>query len=219
MITRQAQYSPYSNQKVYSLMLKKLFPALFVILVFITGAAAQEVEVDRYAVNARIDLAASAIDARASLAISNLSPAPKPKLYFRLTKLAKVGSASVNGAPAQVEITEDRRVPSLNQVAITPSAPVPGSAKATVDFSYRIEVPDSSGVAAVYPGEVLMAPEAVWVPMPSTAFTLYGPTTAPFTLTVTAPPGASGFRVASAGALKADAGNQSFTFEQALNSL
>ncbi|HYP29886.1 MAG TPA: tetratricopeptide repeat protein [Blastocatellia bacterium] len=200
-------------------MLKKLFPALLLIIAFTTGAAAQEVEVDRYTVNARIDMAASAIDARASVAISNLSPTPKPKLYFRLTKLAKLTAVTVNGAPAQFEASEDRRVATLNQVAVTPSASVPGSAKATVDFTYRIEAPDSSGVAAIYPGEVLMAPEAVWVPMPSTAFTLYGPTTAPFTLTVTAPPGVGGFRAASAGALKADAGNQSFTFEQPQNSL
>jgi len=200
-------------------MLKKFLPALFVVIAFTTVAAAQEVEVDRYTINARIDVAASAIDARASLAISNLSAAPKAKLYFRLTKLAKVGAATVNGAPAQVEVTEDRRVPTLNQVALTPTASVPGSAKATVDFTYRIEAPESSGIAAINTGEVLMAPEAVWVPMPSTAFTLYGPATAPYTLTVTAPTGAGAFRAASAGVLKADASNQTFTFEQPLNSL
>ncbi len=84
-------------------------------------------------------------------------------------------------------------------------------------MAYRIEAPESSGLAAIYPGEALMLPEAVWFPMPSTPFTMYGPTTAPFTLSVNIAPNATGFRAASAGTLKSE--GQRVIFEQPLNSL
>lgn len=198
-------------------MLKRILPALFVVAVFAVDAAAQEVEVDRYNVNARIETAASAVDVRAALSISNLGQSSKPKLYLRLTKLAKVSAALVNGASATFETVEDRRVTTLNQIIITPQSSIAAGAKATVEVTYRIEAPESTATVHVYPGEVLLTPGAVWVPMPSTMFTLYGPTTAPFTLTLSAASPAAGFRALSSGTMKNDA--QGATFEQALNSL
>ena len=70
----------------------------------------------------------------------------------------------------------------------------------------------------IYPGEVLLTPESVWVPMPSTMFTMYGSTTAPFTIEITTASTANNFRAASAGALKSSSG-QTYTFDQPLNSL
>lgn len=199
-------------------MLKKVIFALSLVFALTASAAAQDVEVDRYNVTARIDLAASALDARATLAISNLSASPKSKLYLRLTKLAKVSAATIGGATAQVEIAEDRRVATINQVIITPQTAIAAGANANLEIAYRIEAPESSGLISVYPGEVLMTPESTWFPIPSTIFTLYGATTAPFTLSVTVPAG-SNLRVASAGALKTDSGAQTFTYEQPLNSV
>ncbi|HVG20336.1 MAG TPA: tetratricopeptide repeat protein [Blastocatellia bacterium] len=200
-------------------MLKRSLSALSIAFIFATGAAAQEVEVDRYNVTARIDAAASALDSRASLALSNQSQSPKPKLYFRLTKLAKVTAATVNGAPAQVETAEDRRVTTLNQIIITPQTPLAAGATAAVEVSYRIEAPETSPSIHIYPGEALLAPEAVWVPMPSTMFALYGPNTAPVTVAVTMAQGAGNLQAASAGAIKGEAAGQTVTFDQSLNSL
>jgi TolA-binding protein len=199
-------------------MFKKLITALFIALFFTSGAMAQEVEVDRYNINARIDAGASSVDVRAAVTISNLSQAPKSRLYFRLTRLAKISGVTVNNAPAQFDVSEDRRVSTLNQVSVTPAASIGGGASATVEISYRIESPDSTPLAHVYQGETFLAPESVWFPMPSTMFTLYGATTAPFTLTATAAAPAGNFRVASAGTLKGDS-SQGFVFEQSLNSL
>jgi len=70
-------------------MLKRLLAVLFFTSVVAVNAAAQEVEVDRYNINVRIDAASSAVDTRASLSISNLGQAPKPKLFLRLSKLAR----------------------------------------------------------------------------------------------------------------------------------
>ncbi|HJQ70301.1 MAG TPA: tetratricopeptide repeat protein [Blastocatellia bacterium] len=198
-------------------MLKRFVFALFIALSLTAVAAAQEVDVDRYDITVNLDPAASALEARAAVTVSNLSQTPKPKLYLRLTKLAKVGGATVAGSPAQVETTDDRRVTTLNQIVITPSTPLAAGASAKVEVSYRIEAPESTALAAIYQGEALMLPEAVWFPMPSTPFTMYGPTTAPFTLSVNIAASAAGFRAASAGASKAE--GQRFVFEQPLNSL
>ena len=198
-------------------MLKRIFPAIFFVsFIAITGAA-QEVEVDRYNVNARIDTAASAVDLRAALSISNLGQSAKPRLYLLITKLAKVSGVVVNGAAARFESAEDRRVTTLNQIIITPQSAVEAGAKATVEVTYRIEAPESTPMIHVYPGEVLLAPGAVWVPMPSTMYTVYGPTTAPLTITVSAASPAGGFRALSSGTIKSD--GQNSTFEQPLNSL
>lgn len=199
-------------------MLKRILPALIVVAVLAFSAAAQEVEVDRYNINARIDTAASAVDVRAALAISNLGQSSKPKLYLRLTRLAKVSTVTVNGAAAQAETVEDKRVTTLNQIVITPQSPIEAGAKATVEVSYRIEAPESTPLIHIYPGEVLLTPGAVWAPMPSTMFApLYGPTTAPITLTVSAVSPAGNFRALSSGTLKNE--GQNSIFEQPLNSL
>jgi hypothetical protein len=80
-------------------MFKKLITALFIALFFTSGAMAQEVEVDRYNINARIDAGASSVDVRAAVTISNLSQAPKSRLYFRLTRLAKISGVTVTMRP------------------------------------------------------------------------------------------------------------------------
>lgn len=198
-------------------MLKRFVPAVFIIAVFAAGAAAQEVDVDRYNITARIDTAASSVDVRATLTISNLSQTPRARLVLRLTKLAKVTTATVNGASAQVDTTDDRRVNTLNQIGITPQASIEPGAKATVEVTYRIEAPESTPTIHIYPGEVMLAPESVWFPMPSTMFTMYGAATAPFTLTLSASSPASNFRAYSSGTLKTE--GQNATFEQSLNSL
>ncbi len=199
-------------------MYKKLLAALFLAFVSAGAVSAQDIEVDRYNITARIDLAAGALDARAGLEISNLGSSPKDRLYLKLTKLAKITAATVNGVAARVDSAEDRRVIALNQITLTPEVAIAAGAKAKVEISYRLEVPESTSTAGITASEVLMAPEAVWFPTPSTMFAMYGAVTAPFTLTVNGPSNAPNFRVASAGALKSD-GGQTFTFDEPLDSL
>lgn len=198
-------------------MLKRILIVINFVAVFAVSAAAQDIEVDRYNLNARIDTAASAVDVRASLALSNLAQSPKPKLYLRLTKLAKVSAVTVNGGSATFETAADRRVPTLNQLIITPASSIAAGAKATVEVTYRFEAPESTPMIHIYPGEVLLAPASMWVPMPSTMFTMYGPTTAPVSLTVSATSAIGTFRALASGAMKND--GQNSTFEQPLNSL
>lgn len=199
-------------------MLKRLFSVSFIVIAFAVAAPAQEVEVDRYNLNARIDTAASAVDVKAALSISNLGQSPKAKIYLRLTRLAKVSAATVNGASAQVETIEDKRVTTLNQIVITPASPVVAGARATVELTYRIEALESTAAVHIYSGEVLLTPESVWFPMPTTMYAPpYGPTTAPFTLTVSVASPSGNFRALSSGTLKIE--GQNSIFDQPLNSL
>ena len=200
-------------------MLKRVTIGLVILIATAITAAAQEVDVDRYNITARIDVAASAADVRAAISVSNLAQTPKAKLYLRLTKLAKVASVTVNGSAAQFETSDDRRVTTLNQIIITPSAPLAAGATGSVEVSYRIEAPESTALLHIYAGDVVLSPDAVWFPMPSTVFTLYGAATAPGSVTISFANAPSNFRAASSGALKSDGGGQSFTFDQPLNSL
>jgi tetratricopeptide (TPR) repeat protein len=195
-------------------MLKKLVPAFLLVTAVAVSASAQDVEVNRYNITATVDVASSAVDVRAALELSNLSDSSKSRLYLRLTKMAKVSGVTVNGSAAQADISDDHRVTTLNQVIVRPAASIGAHSTATVEVTYRIEAPESSSLVHVYPGEVLLAPDAIWVPMPSTLFTPYGAVTAPTTLTVSFA-GAGGFRAAASGALKGESGG--FTFEQTLN--
>jgi len=198
-------------------MQKKLLTALLFVFAAAISASAQEIEVNRYQVSAKIDVAASAIDVHASLNITNLGASAKPKLYFRIAKLAKVSSVTVNGGSATVEAVDDRRATTLSQLTVTPAASLAAGASAPVEFNYRIEAPESSPLIHVYAGEVFLAPEAVWVPMPSTFYTLYGPTTAPATTTISISGASQSFRAASSGTGKSDASG--FSFEQPLNTI
>lgn len=193
--------------------MRKICFAFLLTLFCVITAAAQDTEVERYNLNVRVDTAASAMDIRATLAIVNLSQAPKSRIFLRLTKSAKVTAVSVGGASAQFEIQDDRRTTSLNQLIISPPSAIEGGAKANLDVTYRIEAPESNALITISASEVLLSPDSVWVPVPSTGFALTGASTAPFTLTAAA----NNLRVASAGTAKSDASNQ--TFEQPLNSV
>ena len=104
-------------------MLKNFISILFLFSIFCISAAAQDIEVDRYNINARIDTAASAVDVRASIILLN-SQTSRQNFRLTLTKLAKVSAAAVNGSPAKFETVEDRRVTTLNQIVITPQASI-----------------------------------------------------------------------------------------------
>ena len=197
-------------------MLRRFIPGTLFVLIAASLAVAQEVEVDRYSVNARIDATASAVDVRAGLAVANLGQSPKSKIYLRLNKQAKVSACTFNGVAAPFEVTDDRRASALNQIVISPAASLAVGAHATLELTYKIEAPESSPLIAIYSGEVLLAPDAIWVPMPSTPYTLYGAPTAPVSMTITSNAGLKG---ASSGVAKPDSNAQSVTFDQPLNSL
>jgi tetratricopeptide (TPR) repeat protein len=198
-------------------MIKKLLVATLAVLALSCAAIAQEMDVDKYTITAKIDFAASALDVQAQLQLVNPANTSKPKIFLRLAKQAKLAQVTLGNEPIQADTSEDHRFAGLTVITITPASSVPPGGRVTVGVNYRIEVPASTALLSIYPGEVLLLPEAVWLPAPSTAFAIYGANTAPFSLRVSATPSGPGFRVASAGAGRSD--GQSFTFEESANSL
>src|SRR5215467_7227094 len=198
-------------------MLKRLLISILAVLSMACAVAAQELDVEKYTINAKIDFKASALDAQAQLQLFNPASTSKPKIYLRLTKQAKVSQVTLGGAPVQHDTSEDHRFTGLNIITVTPGGSIPPGERLTVGVNYRLEVPDSTALLSIYPGEVLLLPEAVWFPAPSTPFAIYGANTAPFALNVSATGTRPGFRVASAGRARVE--GQSFSFEQSANSL
>jgi tetratricopeptide (TPR) repeat protein len=198
-------------------MLKRFLIAILAVLAMSCAAVAQEMDVDKYNITAKIDFGTSAVDVQSQIQLVNPASTSKPKIFLRLTKQAKLGQVTIGGAPVQADTSEDHRFPALNMITVTPSSSIPPGGRVTVGVSYRLEVPDSTALLSIYPGEVLLLPEAVWFPAPSTAFAIYGANTAPFTLSASAAPSGAGFRVVSAGAVRGE--GQAFTYEESANSL
>src|ERR1041384_7199602 len=78
--------SQKNSSKVLLLMVKNFLLALCTVLAFAVVATAQEVEVDRYNINARGRRAPDPAGVGASARISNFGQAPKPKPLLPLTK-------------------------------------------------------------------------------------------------------------------------------------
>ncbi|HEY6333973.1 MAG TPA: hypothetical protein VI756_31945, partial [Blastocatellia bacterium] len=199
-------------------MINSFLLSLSLVLVLSAIAMGQEVDVDRYNITARADTAAGTLDSQATIELSNPTDVARSKLYFKLTRLGKVGQITVNGSPAESETTQDHRSQALNQIAITlPSTLAPGG-HTSVTITYHIQVADATPIISIYPGEVLLLPESAWFPSPSSPFAIYGPNTAPYTLSLSVNSGPSGFTAVSAGTAQSS-GSGPNTFTEPLNSI
>jgi len=198
-------------------MPKRLLFAMLAVLAMSCSVIAQEMDVDKYTINARIDFAKSALVVESQIQLTNPASDSKSKIYLRLTKAAKIGQVTIGGAPVQTDTSEDHRFTGLSLITLTPSSPVSPGGRVTVGVNYTLEAPDSTALLSIYPGEVLLLPEAVWFPSPSTAFAIYGANTAPFTLTVSAASPSPDFKIASAGTVSAQ--GQTFVCDESANSL
>ncbi|HKV41348.1 MAG TPA: tetratricopeptide repeat protein, partial [Blastocatellia bacterium] len=199
-------------------MLRNLSISLFVAMSLSGLALAQEVDVDRYNINAHIDAAAGSMEAQATLSLSNPASTSKSVIYLRLSKKATVSQVTIDGAKAQYEVTDDHRFTMLNQIMITLASGIQPGGHANVTVAYKLDASQLTPILAIYPGEVLLLPEAVWFPAPSSVFAIYGPNTAPCALNVTLTPGGGDFKAVTGGDAGSGAG-QSFSFDEKLNSL
>jgi tetratricopeptide (TPR) repeat protein len=199
-------------------MIKRLLLLLSMVLVLSAVVVAQEVDVDHYSITARADTATGTLSSQATIELSNPTDTSKSKLYFKLTRLGKVEQVTVNGSPAENETTQDHRSQALNQIAVTLPTPLPPGGHISVTISYHVQVVDATPLISIYPGEVILLPESVWFPSPSTPFAIYGPNTAPYTLTLSVNSGSSGFTAASAGTTQSG-GSGPDTFTEPLNSI
>jgi tetratricopeptide (TPR) repeat protein len=202
-------------------MMKKLFFCSISILLLYSIAFAQEFEIKKYEINARVVPEEQKVDAKAKLRLVNLSdpdlgerillsPDSKPRLSFYLNQKAKVEAMKVNNAAVQPKTVEDARN-NLTRVYIEMTSAMTGLREFDVDLDYSIPATDRGAALHVSGEETFLLPASFWVPVTHTPYADHGADTAPFSLTVTAP---AGLKVISSGVRKGEN-----SFEQSLAAL
>lgn len=202
-------------------MMKKLFFCSIFILLLSSIAFAQEFEIKKYDINARVVPEEQKVDAQAKLRLVNLSdpdlaerillsPDNKPRLSFFLNPKAKVEAMKVNGAAVQPKTAEDARN-NLTRVYVEMTSAMTGMREFDVDLNYSIPATDRGAALHVSGEETFLLPASFWVPVTHTPYADHGADTAPFSLTVAAP---AGLKVISSGVRKGEN-----SFEQSLAAL
>ncbi|HKQ77349.1 MAG TPA: hypothetical protein VJ810_26860, partial [Blastocatellia bacterium] len=198
--------------------MKKIFFSLVFTNLCAALTFAQEFEIKKYDINARIAPEEQRVEVQAKMRLVNLSgpdlaekillsAGDKPRLSFFLNPKAKVETMKINGAAVQPKTAEDTRN-NLTRVYIDITSGMTGLREFDVDFGYSIMAADRSVALHVSSEETFLLPSSFWVPTTHTPYLDHGADTAPFTLTVTAP---SGLKVISSGVRKSDN-----SFEQSL---
>lgn len=199
-------------------MMKKLFFCSISILLLSSIAFAQEFEIKKYEINARVVPEEQKVAAQAKLRLVNLSdpdlaekillsPDNKPRLSFYLNPKAKVEAMKVNGAAVQPKTAEDTRT-NLMRVYIEMTGGMIKLPEFDVDLAYSIPATDRGSALHVSSEETFLLPASFWVPASHTPYADHGADTAPFSLTVAAP---AGLKVISSGVRKGEN-----SFEQSL---
>jgi tetratricopeptide (TPR) repeat protein len=202
-------------------MTKKLFFCSISILLLSSIAFAQEFEIKKYEINARVVPEEQKVDAQAKLRLVNLSdpdlgerillsPDSKPRLSFYLNPKAKVEAMKVNGAAVQPKTAEDARN-NLTRVYVEMTSAMTGMREFDVDLDYSIQAADRGASLHVSGEETYLLPASFWVPVTHTPYADHGADTAPFSLKVEAP---AGLKVISSGVRKSEN-----SFEQSLAAL
>jgi len=200
--------------------MKKIFFSLVFTSLFASFALAQEFEIKKYDLNARVVPEEQKVDVQAKLRLVNLSgpdlaerillsPDNKPRMAFLLNPKAKVETMKINGAAAQPK-TEDARN-NLLRVYVDITSGIAGLREFDVDFTYSIPAADRSPALHVSSEETALLPASFWFPVAHNPYADHGPDTAPFSLTVTAP---AGLKIISSGVRKSEN-----SFEQSLAAL
>jgi TolA-binding protein len=190
--------------------IKFLFTAAILLLTAFT-ALAQEFEIKKYDLNARVIPEEIAVAVQAKLRLVNLSGPDladkillatdnKPRLSFLLNAKAKVEKLSINGAAAAFKTNEDLRN-NLLRVSIDMTTSMASAREFDAEFGYTLPAADRSAALHVSTADAYLLPASFWVPVVHTPYADHGADTAPVTLTVAAP---AGLKVVSSGIRKSE---------------
>ncbi len=199
-------------------MMNKTLLSLLLIVLFCAPALAQEFEIKKYDVNAKVNVETRALEMTAKLRLVNLSPPDladrillatdnKPRLSFYLNEKAKVSAFTVNGAAVTPKTTEDTRN-RLLRVWTEMTATLASAREFEVEFAYTLPSPERNSSLHISANESFALPPSFWVPVVHTPYAEHSADTGPFTLTVTVP---GNLKVVSNGIRKS-----ATTFEQPL---
>lgn len=201
--------------------MKKSLLLLASILLLSPAARAQEFEIKKYDLNAKLGLEAQAVEVAAKLRLVNLSAKDlvdklllagddKPRLSFTLNARAKVAAMAINGAPVTFRSSEAPRTNTLI-ISTDITTAIASAREFDLELAYSIQSPERSESLHLSTGESFLLPASFWFPVNHTPFGEHGADTAPYTLTVTAP---TGQKVVSSGIRKSET-----SFEQSLAAL
>lgn len=201
--------------------MKRILYAISLCLLLAASARAQEFEIRRYDLNARIQPAALAVEVEAKMQVVNLSGpdlldklllagADKPRLSFFLNPKAKIAGVTLNGATIEHQVSEDARN-NLLRLSTAITSAIASTREFEIGINYTISAADRNPYQRVTAGESFLLPPSTWVPVLHTPVGDHGADTAPYSLTVTPPPGQ---KVISGGIRKSET-----SFEQSLAAL
>jgi TolA-binding protein len=198
--------------------MKRLLVCLVFVVLFSSAGLAQEFEIKKYEINARVVPAELKVDVQAKLRLVNLSDASladkvllstaeRPRFSFFINPKAKVTEMKVNGAAVPLKTAEDARN-NLLRISTDITTTIASARELEVDFVYSIPAADRSTSLHVSSGESFLLPGGFWVPTYHTPYAEHGADTAPVSLTVAA---STGLKVISSGVRKSEN-----SFEQSL---
>jgi tetratricopeptide (TPR) repeat protein len=179
---------------------------------------AQEFEIISYDLKVKVDTNATAIDVDARMRLVNLSAKDlldkillagedKPRLSFFLNPKAKVTAMTLQDNAVQFRTSEDVRN-NLIRVSTDITSAIASAPQFEIGMTYTLSAVERNPWLRVSVGESFVLPPSFWVPVNHTPFGDHGADTAPFTITVTPPPGQT---VVSGGLRKSET-----TFQQSL---
>lgn len=191
--------------------MNRLFACLVFAVLLASTCLAQEFEIKKYEINARVVPAELKVDVQAKLRLVNLSDvsladkvllstAERPRFSFFINLKAKVTEMKVNGATVPLKTVEDLRN-NLLRVSTDITTAIATARELEVDFVYSIPAADRSTSLHVSSGESYLLPNGFWVPTVHTPYAEHGADTAPVSLTVNAP---AGLKVISSGIRKSE---------------
>src|SRR2546428_6024033 len=174
--------------------MKKIFFSLVFASLCATLAFAQEFEIKKHEINARVVPEEQKVDAQAKLRLVNLSdpdlgerillsPDNKPRLSFYLNPNAKVEAMKVNGAAVQPKTAEDARN-NLTRVYVEMTSAMTGLSEFDVELAYSIPGADRAAALRVSGEQTFLLPSSFWGPVTHTPHADHRSDTAPFSLTV-----------------------------------
>jgi hypothetical protein len=191
--------------------MKNIFFSLVFISLFTSFAFAQEFEIKKYDLNARVVPEEQRVDVQAKLRLVNLSGPDlaerillsadaKPRLSFFLNPKAKVETMKINDSAAQPKTAEDARN-NLLRVYVDITTTIAGLREFDLDLTYSVPAAERSAALHVSSEETFLLPASFWVPVTHTPYADHGADTAPFSLAVAA---SAGLKIISSGIRKSE---------------
>jgi len=191
--------------------MKKTFLCTILLLFAHSLAMAQEFEIKKFELDARVLPEDYKVTVQAKMHMVNLSSPDladkillagesRPRLSFFLNLNAKVESMKFNAAEVPVKTSEDQRN-KLLRVFTELSTTMASTREFDIEIAYSLNTTERNAALHVSRDEIFLLPASFWVPVVHTPYANHGADTAPMTIKVEAP---AGLKVVSSGIRKSE---------------